>query len=87
MIIRILGFYALKVLKKKIYSNADIKFMRSALKIFSFFVYTYSTHKILKNLLSVDVETGALTYDAFIKQVSSDLVKANEFEAPMCIGT
>ncbi len=47
--------------------------------------YTYSTHKILKNLLSVDVETGALTYDAFIKQVSSDLVKANEFEAPCAL--
>ena len=26
-----------------------------------------------------------LTYDAFIKQVSSDLVKANEFEAPCAL--
>lgn len=79
------GVLCFESLKKKIYSNADIKFMRSALKIFSFFVFTYSTHKILKNLLSVDVETGALTYDAFIKQVSSDLVKANEFEAPCAL--
>ena len=79
------GVLCFESLKKKIYSNADIKFMRSALKIFSFFVYTYSTHKILKNLLSVDVETGALTYDAFIKQVGSDLVKANEFEAPCAL--
>ncbi len=32
------GVLCFESLKKKIYSNADIKFMRSALKIFSFFV-------------------------------------------------
>ncbi len=79
------GVLCFESLKKKIYANSDIKFMRSAIKIFSFFVYTYSTHTILKNLLSVDVETGALTYDAFVKQVSSDLIKTNEFEAPSAL--
>lgn len=79
------GVLCFESLKKKIYTNADIKFMRSALKIFSFFVYTYSTHTILKNLLSVDVETGALTYDAFVSQVNTDLVKANEFQAPSAV--
>lgn len=79
------GVLCFESLKKKIYTNSDIKFMRSAIKIFSFFVYTFSTHSVLKNLLSVDVETGALTYDAFIKQVSSDLIKANEFEAPCAL--
>ncbi len=76
------GVLCFESLKKKIYTNSDIKFMRSALKIFSFFVYTYSTHTILKHLLSVDVETKALTYDAFIDQVGSDLEKAREFDAP-----
>jgi diguanylate cyclase (GGDEF)-like protein len=76
------GVLCYESLKKKIYSNSDIKFMRNAVKIFSFFVYTYSTHTILKSLLSVDVETGALTFDAFVKQVNSDLVKAKEFDAP-----
>jgi diguanylate cyclase (GGDEF)-like protein len=79
------GVLCFESLKKKIYTNSDIKFMRSAVKIFSFFVYTYSTHAILKNLLSVDVETGALTYNAFSSQVSTDLVKANEFEAPCAL--
>ncbi|MCB0731578.1 MAG: diguanylate cyclase, partial [Ignavibacteriae bacterium] len=79
------GVLCFESLKKKIYTNSDIKFMRNAVKIFSFFVYTYSTHSILKNLLSVDVETGALTYDAFIKFVSSDLVKAKEFDAPCAL--
>lgn len=79
------GVLCFESLKKKIYTNSDIKFMRSAVKIFSFFVYTYSTHTILKNLLSVDVETGALTYDSFVNQVGSDLVKAKEFEAPCAL--
>lgn len=79
------GVVCFESLKKKIYTNADIRFMRNAVKIFSFFVYTFSTHTILKNLLSVDVETGALTYDAFVKQMSTDLVKANEFEAPCAL--
>jgi len=76
------GVLCFESLKKKIYASTDIKFMRNAVKIFSFFVYTFSTHTILKNLLSVDVETRVLTYRAFINQVETDLVKANEFEAP-----
>jgi diguanylate cyclase (GGDEF)-like protein len=79
------GVLCFESLKKKIYSNADIKFMRNAIKIFSFFVYTFSTHNILKNLLSVDVETKTLTYRAFINQVETDLVKAREFDAPSAI--
>ncbi len=79
------GVLCFESLKKKIYTNSDVKFMRSAIKIFSFFVYTYSTHTILKNLLSVDVESGALTYNAFASQVNADLVKANEFEAPCAL--
>lgn len=79
------GVLCFESLKKKTYTNSDIKFMRSAVKIFSFFVYTYSTHTVLKSLLSVDVETGALTFDAFSAQVGADLVKANEFEAPCAL--
>lgn len=79
------GVLCFESLKKKIYSTSDIKFMRNAVKIFSFFVYTYSTHNILKNLLSVDVETKSLTYNEFISQVGSDLIKAKEFDAPSAL--
>ena len=79
------GVLCFESLKKKIYSTSDIKFMRNAVKIFSFFVYTYSTHNILKNLLSVDVETKSLTYNEFISQVGIDLIKAKEFDAPSAL--
>ncbi len=79
------GVLCFESLKKKIYTNLDIKFMRNAVKIFSFFVYTFSTHTILKNLLSVDVETRTLTYRAFVNRVETDLIKAKEFEAPTAL--
>ncbi len=79
------GVLCFESLKKKIYTNSDIKFLRNAVKIFSFFVYTYSTHTILKKLLSVDVETRAFTYDAFVKNIESDLIKAREFDAPSAL--
>ncbi|PID57136.1 MAG: diguanylate cyclase [Ignavibacteriae bacterium] len=79
------GVLCFESLKKKFYSNDDVDFMRNALRMFSFFVYTYSTHTVLKNLLSVDVETGALTYEAFVKQANIDLIKADKFNAPCTI--
>lgn len=79
------GVLCYESLKKNIYSNNDIKFIKNAVKIFSFFVYTYSTQNMLKNLLSVDVETRALNYDEFVYQMNSDLVKAKEFDAPSAV--
>lgn len=79
------GVLCYESLKKNIYSNNDIKFIKNAVKIFSFFVYAYSTQNMLKNLLSVDVETRALNYDEFVYQMNSDLVKAKEFDAPSAV--
>ncbi len=76
------GVLCFESFKKKIYSIADVKFMKAAVRIFSFFVYTYSTHTILKSLLSVDVETKTLTYDAFITQTNADIIKSNEVNVP-----
>ncbi len=76
------GVLCFESMKKKIYSISDVKFMKNAIRFFSFFVYTYSTHTILKSLLSVDVETKTLTYDAFINQTNSDIIKSNEVNVP-----
>lgn len=75
------GILCFESLKKNVYNNSDIKFMKNAVKIFSYFVYTYSTHAILKNLLSVDIETKALTYNDFVSRTIADLKKAEEVEA------
>ena len=40
---------------------------------------------MLRSLLSVDVDTKALTYDAFSEQMAADLAKAKELKAPGAI--
>ncbi len=72
------GVICFESLKKNVYTNSDIKFLQSALKIFAFIVYSYSTQATLKNLLSVDVETHTLNYETFFKNLQTDLIKAKE---------
>ncbi len=76
------GVLCFESLKKNIYNNADIQFMKKATKIFSFIVYSYSTHSILKGLLSVDPETKTLNRDNFVERMAADLVKAQELGIP-----
>ncbi len=79
------GVLCFESLKKNIYAPADVKFMRSVAKLFSFIVYAYSTNNILKSLLSVDVETRALNSHTFVERMGSDLLKAKELEIPTAI--
>ena len=76
------GVLCFESLKKNIYTNADIQFMKSAIKIFAFIVHTFSSHSILKSLLSLDLETRTYNFDTFIKLVGADLVKSQELSAP-----
>ena len=79
------GVLCFESLKKNIYSNSDIKFIRSAAKLFSFIVYSYSTNSILMNLLSLDIETKALNYNSFMERMSSDLIKSKELDVPSAV--
>ena len=75
------GVLCFESLKKNLYTTEDVHFMRQSTKIFSFMVHSYSSQKVLKNLLSVDIETKALNHDTFVSQLRNDLVKANEMGA------
>ncbi len=70
------GALCFESLKKDTYSSADIKFILNASRIFSFITYSYSTQNLLKNMLSVDVETKILNYKTFVERLQSDLLKA-----------
>ncbi|MBI9070576.1 MAG: diguanylate cyclase [Melioribacteraceae bacterium] len=71
------GALCFESLKKNLYHNSDVRFMKNASKIFSHIVFSYSSQNILKGLLSIDVETRALNYDNFMDRLASDLSKAN----------
>ncbi len=72
------GVLCFESLKKSVYSNNEVSFIKNATKIFAFMLHSYSTINILKNLLSVDVESKALNYNSFIEQFTVDLVRSKE---------
>lgn len=79
------GVFCFESLKKNAFSVSDLRFMKNAVKIFSFIVYSFSTQRLLRNLLSVDIETRILSYDSFLERLYSDLLKAKELEIPGAI--
>ncbi|MFA3782861.1 GAF domain-containing protein [Melioribacteraceae bacterium 4301-Me] len=76
------GVLCFESLKKNAYSNEDVNFVKNSMKMFAFILYSYSTINLLKNLLSVDIETKALNYDSFVERLTVDLVKASELKIP-----
>ncbi|MGE5410234.1 MAG: GAF domain-containing protein [Clostridiales bacterium] len=76
------GVLCFESLKKNAYTNADVHFMKSTVKILAFIIYSFSTQAVLKKLLSVDIETKTLNKDAFVERLTSDLYKANMLNVP-----
>lgn len=72
------GVLCFESLKKNIYSNSEVTFIKNATKIFAFILHSYSTISILKSLLSVDIETKVLNYDSFVERLTVDLVRGKE---------
>jgi diguanylate cyclase (GGDEF)-like protein len=72
------GVLCFESLKKNIYSNSEVTFVKNATKMFAFIMHSYSTISVLKGLLSVDVETKALNYDSFVERLTIDLVRSKE---------
>lgn len=79
---QIYGVLCFESLKKNAYTNADVKFLKNAVNIISFVIYSHSTHTLLKGLLAVDMETRALNTEAFKERLSSDLIKMHSLNAP-----
>ncbi|MBU2491344.1 MAG: GAF domain-containing protein [Bacteroidetes bacterium] len=76
------GVLCFESLKKSLYNNSDVQFLKSATKIFAFIVYSYSNQSLLKSLLSVDIETKTLNHESFVERLTSDLVKGSELSVP-----
>lgn len=76
------GVLCFESLKKNAFSNADVQFLKNAMNILSFVIYSYSTQALLKSYLAVDVETKALNNDTFKERLSTDLMKAEKVKAP-----
>lgn len=78
---QIFGVLCFESLKKNYYSNSDVKFIKNAVKVFAFIVYTFSTQNVLKSFISYDMETNTLNPKSFIERFNSDLLKAEQLES------
>ena len=72
------GVLCFESLKKNIYTNSDIHFLKSSMNIIGYLIYSYSTQQLLKSLLAIDVETRILNADTFKERMASDLFKSEQ---------
>ena len=79
------GVLCFESLKKNAYSNQDVQFLKGAINIFSFIIYSFSTQLLLKSYLALDLETKVLNADTFKERLASDLYKAAQFKIPGAI--
>jgi diguanylate cyclase (GGDEF)-like protein len=76
------GVLCFESLKKNAYTNSDVQFIKSALNILTFLIYSYSTQTLLKSYLALDIETRALNISTFKERLAADLIKAKQVNLP-----
>ncbi len=76
------GVLCFESLRKNAYTNSDVHFLKSSVTLLAFIIYSYSTQKLLKSFLAVDIETKALNAITFKERMVTDLVKAEQLKAP-----
>jgi diguanylate cyclase (GGDEF)-like protein len=76
------GVLCFESLKKNAYSNSDIQFLKNSVGILAFMNYSYSSQKLLKSLIAVDVDTKLLNAAAFKERLGTDITKAEQLKIP-----
>lgn len=76
------GVLCFESLKKSHYTNADIKFLQSAVNIIAYIIYSHSSQKLLQSLIALDLDTRALNSENFKQRLAEDLVKQYSVKAP-----
>jgi diguanylate cyclase (GGDEF)-like protein len=76
------GVLCFESLKKNAYSNSDVQFLKNSVGMLAFMNYSYSTQKLLKSLIAVDVETRLLNSHTFRERLKEDINKAEQLKIP-----
>lgn len=75
------GVLCFESLKKSHYTNADIKFLQSAVNIIAYIIYSHSSQKLLRSLIALDLDTRALNAENFKQRLAEDLFKQYSVKA------
>jgi len=76
------GALCFECLRKNAYTNSDVRFLKSSINIFSYIIYSLSSQKLIKSLISLDLETRTLNVDTFKERLISDLYKSQSLNLP-----
>jgi diguanylate cyclase (GGDEF)-like protein len=76
------GVLCFESLMKNIYTNSDIHFLKNAMNIIGYLVYSYSNQELLKSLMAIDVETRTLNAETFKERMTADLYKSELSKMP-----
>lgn len=76
------GVICFESLKKNAYSNDDVNFLNNASHYVAFNIQSFSAQKLLKSLISVDIETHVLNANSFKERVTADLYKTAHLKVP-----
>lgn len=75
------GVLCFESLKKSHYTNADIKFLQSAVNIIAYIIYSHSSQKLLRSLIALDLDTRALNAENFKQRLAEELFKQYSVKA------
>ncbi len=67
------GVVTFESLKKNHYSKSDIAFIKKAVKIFTYYVYSFTNNAFLQNLVTLDPQTFALNEKEFSARLKNYL--------------
>ncbi len=79
------GVLCFESLKKNDYNKSDVDFLRKATNFLSFTIYSYSNQRLLKSLISLDIETRVLNAENFKERLHAELVKSKVLKIPGAI--
>jgi len=76
------GVICFESLRRNMYSNQDVQFLKKSLNVLAYIIYSHSTQKLLQNLTAIDFDTRSLNADTFKDRLNADLIKANQLNIP-----
>lgn len=82
---QVYGLICLEALKKKAYSNDEVNFLKNAVKIISFIIDSFTTQKMLKKFIAIDIQTNVMNTHTFSERMQIDLLRAKELKLPSAL--
>lgn len=76
------GVLCFESLKKNAYSNDDTQFLKSAANYLAFAIHSFSSQKLIRSYITLDIETHTLNAFSFKDRVTSDLHKSLQLKVP-----